>query len=283
MARVVDGSKVARRILGELQAKISTFGLKPKLVVFLIGKNPAAGSYVRIKTKRAEEIGVAVKLIKYPPEAVELQLVTEIHKENEDPNVTGILVQLPLPQQLDREKILNAIDPSKDVDCLTETNKLKLAKMGEMIFYPPAAAAVLEILDYHQVDLSKGNILLIGTGELVGKPLSNLLLRRQVSFNMANRSTPNFAELVSDADIIITGAGVTALVTGDMVKQGVVVIDAGTTGSELGEMSGDVDFESVSKKASLISPVPGGVGPVTVAMLLRNVTNAAFDKNVLDK
>lgn len=278
MATIVDGSKIAERILEELRItnyELSRRGAKPRLVVFLVGENAASSSYVRIKQKKAAEVGIEVVLKEFVEEVSQQDLIAEIKRQNLDPKTSGIIVQLPLPKHIDTQAVLGAIDPRLDVDCLTEENKTKLAKGKELFFDPPAPAAILEILDYYNIDLTKGNILLIGSGDLVGKPLSAMLLRRGVNFELANLYTENLAELTSKADIIIAGTGKPGLVRGDMVKVEAVMIDAGTTGSEEGEVVGDADFESVSKKASLITPVPGGVGPVTVAMLLRNVVKAA--------
>ena len=275
MAIIVDGNQIASEILKDLRLRILNLGIKPRLAVFLIGENQASASYVRIKQKKAAEVGIEVVLQQFEETAPEKDLIAEIRRQNEDPKTSGIIVQLPLTKSIKAEAVLNAIDPKKDVDCLTESNKTKLAKGGKPFFDPPAAAAILHILDYHKIDLTRGNALLVGSGDLVGKPLSALLLRRGVNFKMANRYTEDLEGLMGKADIIITGVGKAGLVRGDFVKDQVVVIDAGTAESEEGEITGDVDFASVSKKASLITPVPGGVGPVTVAMLLRNEVKAA--------
>ncbi|MDP3740807.1 MAG: bifunctional 5,10-methylenetetrahydrofolate dehydrogenase/5,10-methenyltetrahydrofolate cyclohydrolase [bacterium] len=278
MATIVDGNRIASQILEELRIKnqeLRKKGIVPRLSVFLVGENAASLSYVKIKMKKAQEIGIEVSLKKFPENIARGGLEQEIQKANNDKAVSGILVQLPLPASLNKEKILNVVDPAKDVDCLTEANKLKLVNMEDISFAPPAPAAILEILDFYKINLKNRNALLIGSGDLVGKPLSALLLKRKINFQIANTATDNLPELVSAADVIITGVGKAKLITGEMVKEGVVIIDAGTTGSEAGGISGDVDFESAAPKASLISPVPGGVGPVTVAMLLRNVVTAA--------
>lgn len=274
MSIIVDGNKIANEILEDLRVRIHGLRKKPKLMVFLVGENSASQVYVRIKQKKAAEIGMIVAIQKFAGDMGEDDLIDKIKAKNGDPEVSGIIVQLPLPKNINSEKVLNAIDPEKDVDCLTEVNKLKISK-GQIRFEPPAAAAILRILDYYKIDLSKGNVLLIGSGDLVGKPLSALFLKRGVNFELANSKTENLRELASRADVIISGVGKPHLISGEMIKKGIVIIDAGTTGSEQGGIFGDVDFESVAPKASLITPVPGGVGPVTVAMLLRNVVKAA--------
>ncbi len=279
MAMIMNGNLIAGAICKDIRFKIDDLknrGLTPRLVVVLVGDNPASVSYVRIKHKKAVELGIEVDVKKYPVDVTQKKLLEDLETFNHEKDVRGIIVQLPLPNHLDREAILNAIDPKLDVDCLTGYNKEKLIKGQEPNFYPPSPCAILKVLDYYQVDLKKGNVLLIGSGDLVGKPLAAMLLSRKVNFELANKHTENLPELVAKADVIITGVGKARLITGNMVKDGVVVIDAGTTGSEAGVV-GDVDFESVAKKASFIAPVPGGVGPVTVAMLLRNVVDRGVD------
>lgn len=280
MPTIVDGNKIAQQILTELRVKsyeLRKRGVVPRLVVFLVGENPASLSYIKIKQKKAEEIGTEVEVKKYPENISQRGLQQAIRKSATQ-NVSGILVQLPLPQHMNRDEVLNTIPPELDVDCLTTINKQTLIEGKDILFVPPAAAAVLEILDHYKVNLKDKNVLLVGSGDLVGKPLASLLLHRGVNFEIANRYTENLSTLARKADVIIPGVGKEGLITGEMVKEGVVIIDAGTTGSEEGDIVGDVDFASVKDKASLIAPVPGGVGPVTVAMLLKNVV-LAFDRN----
>ncbi len=276
-AIIVDGKKIAEEILGNLRLQISDLGVKPKLVVFLIGQNPSSLVYIKKKQEAGEEIGIEVKVKNYPQTIIQSELQQEIRKFNQEPQVHGILVQLPLPQHLDGQAVLDTIFPELDVDCLTTINKQKLIK-GEKVFLPPAAAAVFKILEFYKINLAKANILIVGSGELVGKPLAAILLNRKINFELANRYTENLPKLARKADVIITGVGKPGLITAEMIKEGAVVIDAGTAVSETGrELRGDVDIESVLPKSKLLSPVPGGVGPVTVAMLLQNVVDSAFD------
>jgi len=287
MVQIVDGNKIADKILIDLAGRISKFheaGFSPKLIVIQVGENPASASYIKIKQKKAVSIGLSVEIRSYPESVSWAELQGAIGKIAGEPGVCGLLVQLPLPVHLDRQAILDTIPPAVDVDCLTSTNKQKIIKGEDTLFVPPAAAAVLEILNYYEIDLAKENILIVGSGNLIGKPLAAILLRQNINFQMANRRTKNLRELIKNASVIISGAGRPGLVTGEMIRDGAVVIDAGTTGSETGEIVGDVDTETVSKKARLLAPVPGGVGPVTIAMLFRNVLAAAalrFDiKNI---
>ncbi len=281
MAEIVDGKKIADGILSGLRtelSKLKTAGITPRLVVILVGKNPASLSYIRVKQKRAREVGLRVEVQAYPENTPQAALQKAIQEFNKQPDVCGILVQLPLPGHLDKQAVLDSIRPELDVDCLTSGNKQKLFRGEEVPFLPPAVAAVLKILEVSEVNLAEANVLIVGSGDLIGKPLAALLLNRKISFKLANRYTENLPELAQKADVIIAGAGKPGLITGERVKKGAVVIDAGSTGSEKGEVVGDVDFESVVKKARLLAPVPGGVGPVTVAMLLGNVVRSAQRK-----
>lgn len=272
---LVDGKQIADQILAELKSKISTLSRPPKLAVFLVGQNPASVSYVEAKQKKALEIGLAVELKKFDESISQRELQDEIRNVKD---ADGIIVQLPLPTHIDRQAVLDEVPPGLDVDVLTTKNKVSLSEGAYIPFDPPAAAAVLKILDDYKVDLKDKNILIVGSGELVGQPLATLLLKRGISFELANKFTENTAELMGKADVVISGVGKEKLVTGEMIKEGAVVIDAGTAGSEAGEIKGDVDTETVSAKASLLSPVPGGVGPVTIAMLFQNVTKSALDR-----
>src|SRR3989338_703375 len=240
MVELIDGKKSASWILNELKIEVSKLhaaGIFPRLVVFLAGGDPASISYTKIKKKRAEEIGLAVDLISFPSSVSKHELAQAIEKANRE-------------------------------------NKRRLADGDDFRFYPPAPAAIMEILENYNVGLG-GHIVLVGSGQLIGKPLASMLLSRKISFEIANRQTQNFGELVAKADVLISAVGKPGLITGDMVKPGVVVIDAGAAGSEKGEILGDVEVRSFSEKARLLAAVPGGVGPVTVAMVLRNVVKSA--------
>src|SRR3989344_3475508 len=274
MSELVDGNKVAAEILSDLRSRVADLGYKPRLIVILLGENPASLSYIKMKQKRGEEIGIDVEIHKYSLETSQEQLLSEIRQFNKQKNVRGILIQLPLPKFLDRDTVLNAVDPKLDVDCLTNVNKQALIR-GEDVFVPPAAAAVMKILEYYAIKLNDKNILLVGSGDLIGKPLAAILLNMKIPFELANSYTENLKQLVMKADIIVTGVGKAGLITGELIKDGAMVIDAGTTGSDECEIIGDVDTKSVAARASLLAAVPGGVGPVTVAMLLQNVVSSA--------
>jgi methylenetetrahydrofolate dehydrogenase (NADP+)/methenyltetrahydrofolate cyclohydrolase len=280
MTEIINGKKIADKILGQLKKELSqlnTAGLFPRLVVILAGQNPASLNYIRIKQKRAQEIGLKVDLKSFPEDVAASELVAAIRGLNQEQNVCGILVQLPLPGNLPAQEILDAVSPDLDVDCLTTVNKQKLVTGKEIKFFPPAPAAILKLLEEYKVDL-KGHILLVGSGELVGRPLAAMLLNRGLSFEVANRHTDNLSQLAVKADVLITAVGKPDLIIGSMVKKGSVIIDAGTTGSANGDIKGDVESDSVLNKARLFAPVPGGVGPVTVAMLLGNGVKVASSR-----
>ncbi|MDZ4243518.1 MAG: bifunctional 5,10-methylenetetrahydrofolate dehydrogenase/5,10-methenyltetrahydrofolate cyclohydrolase [Candidatus Doudnabacteria bacterium] len=278
MVQIVDGNKIADKILADLAGRIAKFhqaGFSPKLTAIQVGSDPASSSYIKIKQKKAAAIGLRVEAVNYPANISQPELQNAISNLSEDKEVCGILVQLPLPNHLDGQKVLDTIPPELDIDCLTSVNKQKIINSEEFLFSPPAATAVLAILDYYHIDLPKENILIVGSGDLIGKPLAAILLKQNINFEVANRGTKNFEELVGKATLIITGAGSPGLITGEMIRKNAILIDAGTTGSETGAIVGDVDAETVKEKARLLAPVPGGVGPVTIAMLFRNVVASA--------
>lgn len=279
MPIIVNGKKIAEEVLAGSRLKIKDLraqGITPKLAVFLVGENLASLSYINKKQEMGQASEINVEVNKFPRDVLEEDLIKAITTENQNSKTHGIIIQLPLPPHLPRQKVLDAVSEELDVDCLTSKNKQKFIAGEKVKFVPPAPAAILTILEYYGVDVKNKHVLIVGSGNLVGKPLAALLLRQGISFELTNRHTENLKELALKADIIITAAGQAKLITADMVKKGSVVIDAGTAGGEEGEISGDVDFEKVKVKTSLITPVPGGVGPVTVAMLLTNVVQSAF-------
>lgn len=273
MATIVDGRAIARKILQELKAEVANLSFQPLFSDVLIGQDPVARSYVNIKLKRAEEIGLQFKLLELPDSVATQTVIDELQHIQDNPQLSGLIVQLPLPAQLDRISILNAIDPKVDVDYLNETNA-RLFYAGKSQTIPPTAAAILTILDSLGLDLKQLKILVVGQGDLVGRPITFLLSQRGYQVTTADQTTRSLGELTKRADMIISGTGKPKLINGDMIKLGATIIDAGTAEST-GEFVGDVDLESVSAKAQIVSPVPGGVGPVTVAKLLFNVVKVA--------
>lgn len=270
---IIDGKKISAEILSKLQNDLQALPFRPKLIDVLVGEDPVMESYVRIKSKRAAEIGIDFELKKYPKNISQQQLESEVENLNFTENLCGLIIQLPLPAHIDRQKVIDRINPLYDVDVITSTNLGQLFT-GQGFFAPATASAIMQIIEHEKINLEGKNVLVVGAGDLVGKPVTFLLMQKRATVTVANASTINLAAICQDADIIISGTGVPGLIKADMVKDGAVVIDAGTAESA-GGIGGDVDFENVSKKASLISPVPGGVGPVTVAMLLYNVVQSA--------
>lgn len=278
MNHIVNGQKIAETVYADLGNKINVFktqGVSPVLEVLLIGQNPASIAYGKIKQKMGQKIGVTVNLRTFRESISVEQVQTEISRFNIDPQVSGIIVQLPLPEKLSGSVVLDTISPDRDVDCLTSANRKLLTRGMAPKYLPPAPAAILKILEVNNINLHNSAVLIVGAGHLVGRPLADMLLQQKIDFQVANQLTENLPDLTRKADVLITGVGKPGLITGEMVKPGAVVIDAGTSEISPGDLRGDVLFEEVSNLASLITPVPGGVGPVTVAMLFQNVVKAA--------
>jgi|SRR5579872_49996 len=270
---IIDGKKISQEILDGLKQELKQIGFRPKLIDVFVGEDPVVETYVRIKEKRALEIGLDFELRRFPADIAQSELERAVRDLNAVENLAGLLVQLPLPGHLDKQRVLDKIDPRFDVDVITSTNLGQLFT-GEQFFTPATAAAIMHIIDHEKISLEGRNVLMVGAGDLVGKPVAFLLMQRLATVTVANAATRNLKELGLNSDIIISGAGVPKLITAEMVKDGAVVIDAGTAESA-GGIGGDVEFDSVALKAALISPVPGGVGPVTVAMLLYNTVQSA--------
>ncbi len=273
---VIDGKKIADQILEDLRLRVKRLPFQPVFCDVIVGNDPVSLSYVSIKAKKAESIGIEFRRSQFPVDITTQDLVSEIQKLNLLPNMCGLILQLPLPNHIDRQTALNAITPELDVDVLHSQNTKKFYQ-GDFSLVPPTANAVVHILDTAVPNQTNKKFVVVGQGELVGKPVAMLLASKGLSVLTADQSTSDLSSLCSDADVIVSGTGKVSLITGDMVKEGAVVIDAGTAESNAG-ISGDVDFASVAPKASWISPVPGGVGPVTVAKLLENVIVVAESK-----
>lgn len=264
--QLLNGNLIADRLMKTLAVQISRLTeryLTPSLAIVLIGNDPPSLLYTSIKKAKAQEIGIKVKIYKLPAKVSE-KIVLELIKDlNNDKKVTGILIQMPIPSQISREKVVWAIAPDKDVDGFQMRR-----------FLPPAPMAILEILRFYGINPAKKKFLIIGKGFLIGKPLSVLATRHGARVTLADSTTADLARLVQDAQIIVAATGQPNLVTAEIVKPGQIIIDAG--GGQLnGEFVGDVDFENVRSKVAAITPNPGGVGPLTVAMLASNVVKAA--------
>lgn len=287
-AMIIDGNKVAETMRAEMRQQLIQLkeenGLVPGLAVVLVGDNPASQVYVRNKKKACEDIGITSLEYKYPQEFSEEQLLKLIKDLNEDPKVHGVLVQLPLPKQINETNVLYAIDPRKDVDGFHPVNVGKLM-IGEPDFLPCTPWGCQQLLLRSGFDPSGKHVVVVGRSNIVGKPVALILVQKAQGANatvtICHTGTKNMAEITRQADILIAAAGKPEMITGDMVRDGVVVIDVGVNrvddpSRKLGyKLVGDVHFDSVKEKAAAITPVPGGVGPMTITMLLANTIRSA--------
>ena len=288
---IIDGKKVAQEIRNELKEKVSDLKSKyekaPGLVTIIVGDNPASKVYVKMKNKACEEIGMNPKIESLPENTSEEELVRLIEKYNSDENFHGILVQLPLPEQINEDKIIETISPEKDVDGFHPVNVGKLL-IGQDTFEPCTPAGIVELLKRYNIETKGKHVVVVGRSNIVGKPVAVMLLQKKEGANaivtVCHSAASNLNDYTKSADILIAAIGRPNFITGEMVKEGVVVIDVGINRVEAPEtkkgykLVGDVNFEEVSQKASYITPVPGGVGPMTIAMLLSN-TYKSFLKN----
>ncbi len=266
---LLDGKMLSNKIKNELKAEFAKLDPKPKLVVILVGDDPASKLYVQSKQKACEEVGVISETILLDSTITEEQLVLEIERLNNDPTVHGILVQLPLPKHLNETLIINTISDKKDVDGFHIYNKGRLINNLETIV-PATPLGVLTLLKEYNIEIKGKHAVVIGRSNIVGRPMAALLLNHDATVTICHRYTENLKQYTLIADIIVCAVGKPNLITADMVKEGAVIIDVGI--NRLGKkVVGDVDFENVKDKASAITPVPGGVGPMTIAMLLSNL------------
>ncbi len=276
--QILDGKAVAAKVVGEVKAGVSAFtqktGVTPTLAVVLVGDFAPSKIYVRNKRNSAAEAGIASRDYLFPEGCSREKLLAVLQEINGDRSIHGILLQLPLPAGMDEDEAVNAIAPEKDVDGLHPMNLGNLLA-GKPSVVPCTPAGCLEILDHYGIELKGAEAVVVGRSRLVGKPLAQLLLGRHATVTMCHTRTRDLGEHCRRAEVLCVAAGKAGVVTGEMIKDGAVVIDVGINRLETGKLAGDVDFESASRKARAITPVPGGVGPMTVAMLLRNTLRAA--------
>ena len=286
MALIIDGKKIASDIVLELKSEAEKLGIKPGLVVIMVGDDPASAVYVRNKEKACERAGFYHRTHKLPESATEEDVLLLLNNIANDCKVHGVIVQLPLPKHINEENIINAIPVGKDVDCFHPLNvgKLLTKKKGDtpLLFAPCTPAGVMELLDRYNVEIAGKHAVIVGRSNIVGKPLSLMLLNRDATITMCHSRTEDLSKIVNLADIVIAAVGVPKLVREDMVKNGSIVIDVGVNRLPDGSLCGDVDFERVKEKAFAITPVPGGVGPMTIAMLLKNTLAVAKRHNVCE-
>ena len=270
---IIDGKKIRQEILEEVKAGVETLPFVPVFCDILVGSDPVSAQYVRMKAKTAESVGIKFRTADFPDSITTEELIAEIGNLNRVPHMCGIIVQLPLPAHIERQAVLDAITPSLDVDCLGTVASEKFYANDNPIGFPTALAC-MRALDSTGLELTHKNIVVLGRGTLVGKPVAHLLQARGLSVSVVSSQTENAEELLKNADVIISGIGKGKFITGDKIQHGAVVVDAGTS-EDSGGGVGDVDLESVEPVASYVSPTPGGVGPITVAILLLNVFESA--------
>ncbi|EJV13233.1 bifunctional methylenetetrahydrofolate dehydrogenase/methenyltetrahydrofolate cyclohydrolase [Enterococcus faecalis] len=277
MSTVINGRELADQMQAEIQKdveKMTQQGIQPGLVVLLVGENPASQTYVRNKERAAAKIGILSKVEKLPETISEEELLAEIDKYNQDSRFHGILVQLPLPKHIDEEKILLAIDPKKDVDGFHPMNLGRLF-VGKPEMIPCTPYGIMKMFEAYDIDLTGKRAVVIGRSNIVGKPMAQLLLMKNATVTIAHSKTEHLAEVAKEADILVVAIGRGHFVTKEFVKPGAVVIDVGMNRNQEGKLIGDVAFDEVSEIASYITPVPKGVGPMTITMLMYQTVEAA--------
>ena len=274
MAIRIDGKALAAKVKEQVRAEAAKLRWQAGLAVILVGENPASKVYVAGKEKDCAECGIRSSPHKLPEETTQEELLDLIRTLNDDPAVDGILCQLPLPRHLDEEAVINAIRPDKDVDCFHPFNVGRMV-IGEPVFLPCTPAGVMEMLKEYEIPIRGKRCVVLGRSNIVGKPMSMLLTQADGTVTTCHSRTEDLASITREADILVSAIGKTRFVTADMVKEGAVVIDVAMNRDENGKLCGDVDFAAVEPKASYITPVPGGVGPMTRALLMRNILTAA--------
>ncbi len=273
----IDGKQLANLLQEQMKEEVALLkesGLTPGLVVLLVGEDSASQVYVRNKDLAAARIGIVSKVERYPETITEAELLAEIDKYNADPQFHGILVQLPLPKHIDENKVLLAIDPNKDVDGFHPLN-LGALFAGHPTMIPCTPYGIIKMFEHYDIDLEGKNAVVIGRSNIVGKPMAQLLLQKNATVTMAHSKTQNLAALCRQADILVVAIGRGHFVTKDFVKPGAVVIDVGMNRNEAGKLIGDVAYDEVAPVASYITPVPGGVGPMTITMLMYQTIESA--------
>lgn len=278
MAILIDGKAVTAKVREEIKNERADFeketGIKPGLAVIIVGDDPASQVYVRNKGKACEEVGFYSEIHRLPAETTEEELLALVHSLNENEKIHGILVQSPLPKHLDEALIVNNIRYEKDVDAFHPVNVGKIM-IGDYNFLPCTPAGVMELLKAYDIDVTGKEVAVVGRSNIVGKPQAMLMLHANATVTICHSRTKNLKEVLNRADVVVMAIGKAKFLKADMIKEGAVVIDVGMNRDENGKLCGDVDFEECEKKASYITPVPGGVGPMTITMLMKNTLTAA--------
>ncbi|PIC75685.1 bifunctional methylenetetrahydrofolate dehydrogenase/methenyltetrahydrofolate cyclohydrolase FolD [Sporosarcina sp. P19] len=279
-SKKIDGKAIGQEIRNELKEEVASLvaqGVQPGLAVILVGENSASETYVKNKEKSSKEAGMKSVLTKLPETVSEEDLLAEVEKLNLDDTIDGILVQLPLPKHIDENKVIRAISPEKDVDGFHPMNVGKML-IGQETFLPCTPYGIMQLLERSNVDIAGKHAVIIGRSNIVGKPMGQLLLQKDATVTYCHSRTEDLKKFTQQADILIVAIGIAKFITGDYIKEDAVVIDVGMNRDENGKLCGDVDYESAEKQASAITPVPGGVGPMTITMLLKNTVESAENK-----
>jgi methylenetetrahydrofolate dehydrogenase (NADP+) / methenyltetrahydrofolate cyclohydrolase len=283
MAVIIDGKKVRDHnleIMKKEVAELNEMGVYPCLSVIIVGNDQASRVYVNNKKKACENIGIISREYALPEETTTEQLLSLIDELNSDDTVSGILCQMPVPKHIDSNAVLEHISPNKDVDCFHPYNVGKLVQ-GNNVLLPCTPAGMVEMLDYMGVEISGKHCVIIGRSDIVGKPMAMLMLQRNATVTICHSKSKNLADITKQADMLVAAVGKANFVTADMIKEGAIVLDVGINRNSEGKLCGDVNFEECEKIASMITPVPGGVGPMTITMLMRNtITAEKISKNV---
>ena len=279
--KLIDGKLVSQHICDEVAARVgelSKKGIEACLAVIIVGDDPASRVYVNNKKKKCAAVGIKSLEFALPKETSQDELLALIKKLNDDKTVNGILCQLPVPKHIDEKAVIEAIAPEKDVDCFNDINVGKLWT-GEAVFMPCTPAGVMAMLNEYDIETKSKNCVIVGRSNIVGKPLAALMLKADATVTVCHSKTKNLSEICKEADILVAAIGKPEFIKENMVKDGAVVIDVGINRKENGKLCGDVAFEEVSRKASFITPVPGGCGPMTIAMLMKNTVKACEIQN----
>lgn len=280
MAVIIDGKALSAKLKNQMKEKVEflkTTGINPCLAVIIVGENPASKVYVNNKKKSCAELGIESLEYALPEETTEEELLRIIDELNNNENVDGILCQLPLPSHICEKNIINSISPEKDVDAFHPENVGHIM-IGDYTFLPCTPAGVMEMLKEYEIDVAGKNCVVVGRSNIVGKPMTMLLLKENATVTVCHSRTKDLASFTRQADVLVSAVGKPGLITEDMVKENAVVIDVAINRLENGKLCGDVDFEKVKEKASFITPVPGGVGPMTIAVLMKNTVTAAENR-----
>lgn len=279
MTTILDGKKLSAKITEEVTEKIAKLNKKPHLVVLLVGEDPASELYVGMKEKTALKVGLKSTVLRYPQDTSEEIILNKIAELNNDDDVTAILVQVPLPKHISEQKVIQAVAPNKDVDGFTTENIGKISIGLEPWAYPCTPLGIIKILEEYKIETEGKHAVVVGRSNILGKPVAQMLLNKNATVTICHSRTKNLAEITKTADILVAAVGKPKIITKEMVKPNCVVIDAGTSKVD-GKTVGDVDFEDVSPLTTYITPVPGGVGPMTIACLMQN-TYELFTKQKL--